>query len=193
MEKEFMMKQPEVRVYAGPNGSGKSTLTQILGTFGHYINADEIQKQLAISNLKAAQTAEKMRNDAIAQSINFSFETVLSTDRNLKLLQKAKQQGYFIKVFYVLTKTPLVNLRRIQSRITKGGHDVPRDKVISRYHKALKLLPELIKVADVIHIYDNSDEYVRIYKKRKSETFIFEESKNWTKDEILKLVSEGEV
>ncbi|MDR0950849.1 MAG: zeta toxin family protein [Candidatus Ancillula sp.] len=187
------MKQPEVRVYAGPNGSGKSTLTQILGTFGHYINADEIQKQLAISNLKAAQTAEKMRNDAIAQSINFSFETVLSTDRNLKLLQKAKQQGYFIKVFYVLTKTPLVNLRRIQSRITKGGHDVPRDKVISRYHKALKLLPELIKVADVIHIYDNSDEYVRIYKKRKSETFIFEESKNWTKDEILKLVSEGEV
>ena len=44
---------------------------------------------------------------------------------------------------------------RVHSRAADGGHDVPVDKIKSRYVKALNLVPELVKVCDVMHIYDN--------------------------------------
>jgi predicted ABC-type ATPase len=182
-----LLKKPEIRIYAGPNGSGKSTFTEYLGTFGKYINADEIMKQLDCSDLEAAQIAEKYREESIASRIDFSFESVLSTDRNLKLLEKAKNQGYFIKAFYVLTKGPDINIGRIKSRVFKGGHQVPEDKIVSRYFKALELVPKLVEVCDVIHIYDNSNYFERIFKKRKDSKFYFENDL-WNKDEINELL-----
>lgn len=55
----------------------------------------------------------------------FCFETVLSTDRNLKLLQQAKGKGCFIRCYYILTADPLINVYRVKSRVAAGGHDVP--------------------------------------------------------------------
>ena len=78
-------------VFAGPNGSGKSTFTELLKPPMDYINADEIKKSLKCSDIEAAQLAEKQREDHIEQMKEFCFETVLSTERNLKLLEKAKR------------------------------------------------------------------------------------------------------
>ena len=85
-------KLPEIIVFAGPNGSGKSTITKMAKVIEPYINADEIKKTTHCTDLEAAQMAEKMRNQAVNDNISFTFETVLSTDRNLKLLKKAKQK-----------------------------------------------------------------------------------------------------
>lgn len=58
-----------------------------------YINADdEIKKNMKCSDLEAAQLAEKQREDCIERMDEFCFETVLSTDRNLKLLERAKKK-----------------------------------------------------------------------------------------------------
>ena len=73
---------------------------------------------------------------------NFAFETVLSTERNLNLLKKAKEQGYFIKCFYILTADPIINVARVKLRVLTGGHDVPEEKIVTRYDRALKLIPE---------------------------------------------------
>jgi predicted ABC-type ATPase len=182
-----MEKKPELRVYAGPNGSGKSTFTEVIGAFGKYINADEIMRQLGCSALEAAQLAEKLREESVDSKIDFSFETVMSTDRNLKLLKRAKENGYFIKAFYVITKSPSINISRVVARTQKGGHDVPKEKVISRYYKALELIPELVELCDVIHIYDNSRSFVRIFKKKKTDRMIFEND-IWTRDEIVSII-----
>jgi predicted ABC-type ATPase len=64
---------------------------------------------------------------------------------------------------------------------------VPEDKIRSRYIKALKLIPELVEVADVMHIYDNSTVPYRIFKKRKTEYFLWEND-NWDVETIKKLV-----
>ena len=85
-------KEPEIVIFAGPNGSGKSTFTQLLKPPMDYINADEIKKYLKCSDLEAAQLAEKQREAHLGQMKEFCFETVLSTERNLNLLKKAKEK-----------------------------------------------------------------------------------------------------
>ena len=96
-------KKPEVVVFAGPNGSGKSTFTELLKPPMDYINADEIKKNLKCTDLEAAQLAEKQREKHVEQMNEFCFETVMSTERNIRLLEKAKQKGYFIRCYYILT------------------------------------------------------------------------------------------
>ncbi len=130
--------------------------------------------------------ADEMRNRLIDKNKSFTFETVLSTDRNLKLLQKAKEKGYFIRCIYVLTCSPIINVNRVKARKASGGHDVPKEKIFSRYEKALKLIPELLETCDICHIYDNSSEPFRIFKKRKSEYFYWEND-FWSKSQITEL------
>ena len=146
------MRLPEVIVFAGPNGSGKSTLTKLAKVVVPYINADDIKRATQCTDLEAAQRAESMREIAIAQKSDFTFETVLSTERNLKLLQKAKAAGYFVRCIYVLTSDVDINVMRVRSRKAFGGHDVPEEKIRSRYYKALALVPALVQVCDVMHL-----------------------------------------
>ena len=54
------------------------------------------------------------------------------------------------------------------------------------YTTALNLIPELIDICDVCHIYDNSNVPERIFKKRKTEFFYWENS-FWKKEDIEKL------
>ena len=180
-------KKPEIIVFAGPNGSGKSTITRFAKVIEPYINADNIKSVNHCSDLEAAKLAEKMREDALAEQKSFTFETVLSTERNLNLLKRAKEKGYFIRCIYVLTCDCNINIARVKSREANGGHGVPEGKIVSRYKKALDLIPEIVKVCDIVHIYDNSEIPFRIFKKRKTEYF-FWQNEYWSESKIKDLV-----
>ena len=186
-------KQPEIVVFAGPNGSGKSTFTELLKPPIDYINADEIKKNIKCTDLEAAEIAEAQREDHITNMREFCFETVLSTERNLKLLKRAKAKGYFIRCYYILTADPMINVYRVRSRVASGGHDVPGEKIISRYDKALKLVSELVKICDICHIYDNSeDKPFRIFKKRKDKVF-YDECDDWMLEDIQILTGRNDL
>ncbi len=116
----------------------------------------------------------------------FTFETVMSTDRNLLLLQKAKKLGYFIRGIYVLTANADINVARVSAREALGGHGVPENKIRERYDKARKLIPQLIEVCDVFHLYDNTEEPFRIFKKRKTIYYRWTND-YWNEEEIEKL------
>ena len=171
---------PEIVVFAGPNGSGKSTFTELLRPINmDYVNADDIQKALNCGIEEAANVAENRREKLLSEFKEFCFETVLSTDRNLKLLKKAKEKGYFIRCYYILTVDPAINIYRVKSRVAQGGHDVPEEKIVSRYEKALNLLKEIVEISDVCHIYDNSTaQPFRFFKKRK-EQYFYDECEDW--------------
>ena len=167
------MSKPRLLVFAGPNGSGKSTVTALVPLYGVYINADDLKKEYALTDIEAAQKAEALRNKLVEKKADFTFETVLSTERNLILLKKAKENGYEIHCIYVLTCNADINVARVRGRVRGGGHDVPERKIRSRYVKALKLLPQIIDVCDKILIYDNSIMPTLVFKKDNEENIYF--------------------
>ncbi|MGN1097569.1 MAG: hypothetical protein ACI4SS_01585 [Clostridia bacterium] len=189
-----MRTKPKIVVFAGPNGSGKSTVTEKSSVCGEYINADQIKAELNISDLEAAVEAEKRRETAMAEGRDFTFETVLSTERNLNLLRRAKEAGYFIRGFYILTCSSDINVMRVKARVEIGGHDVPVNKIRERYDRALKLLPQFVEVCDVCSVYDNSldapNPPFRIYKKYHGD--IIRSNLVWTAENIFRLIY-GEV
>ena len=65
--------------------------------------------------------AEKQMEEHIKQMDEFCFETVLSTERNLLLLKKAKKKGYFIRCYYVLTADPMINVWRVSTGIPESN------------------------------------------------------------------------
>ena len=150
--------RPILMVMAGPNGSGKSTVTSGLDVIGEYVNADEIKRYLGCDDLTAAKNAEATRESLLSDCADFTFETVLSTPRNLDLMRRAKNSGYHVRCIYVITYDSEINVRRVADRVRKGGHSVPKEKVVERYKRAMTLIPELFDIVDELYMYDNSPE-----------------------------------
>lgn len=180
-------KRPKVFVFAGPNGSGKTTVARSLSLLGVYINADDLKREYKLTDIEAAQQAEALRNDLLRKKVDFSFETVLSTDRNLLLLKRAKTLGYEVQCVYVLTHDVNINVARVRKRHLSGGHDVPEDKIRLRYTRALAFLPQLIALCDKILVYDNSGDIPSlIFRKDGGYCELFP-NKHWTKEKLIHL------
>ena len=158
MAQEYMksIDIPHVLLFAGPNGSGKTTVTRAWQISGLYINADDIKVVRRCSDLEAAQEAERLRELCVSERRSFTFETVLSTERNLDLLSRAKNAGFCIESIFVLTVDPELNVFRVRSRELSGGHTVPADIIRSRYIKSLANIKALMTLSDTFRLVDNT-------------------------------------
>ncbi len=152
---------------AGPNGSGKTSVTQkfLHHKWGEgivYINPDEVANEKFgdwnsnDSVLKAANYCEEWRERCLDEKISFVFETVFSSQDKIKFLLRAKQAGFFIRVFFIATNHPSINASRIANRVIEGGHDVPITKIISRFYKSILNCEIIAKFVDRLYVYDNS-------------------------------------
>ncbi|MDE7153770.1 MAG: zeta toxin family protein [Muribaculaceae bacterium] len=159
--------KPELIIIAGPNGSGKTSVTQKFlhhewaeGTV--YINPDQVanekfgdwNSQDAV--LKAANYCAEWRDECLKQRISFVFETVFSATEKIEFLIRAKEAGFFIRLFFISTEHPSINAARIAKRVMEGGHDVPIRKIISRYSKSIVNCETVAPLVDRLYVYDNS-------------------------------------
>jgi len=183
------VRSPQLLVFAGPNGSGKSTVTKKVHPVGLYVNADDIKKSTGCTDLEAAQVAENMRKRLLESRRDFTFETVLSTERNMKLLAQAKTSGYQIQVIFVLTKSSSINVERVQERVKAGGHPVPEDKIVSRYKRSLQNIPVLARLVHRLLIFDNTGEAPLKMCEVVNGSATIVESAHWTKKEIFNLLA----
>ena len=161
------MRKPVLIVIAGPNGSGKTSTTRLVikhewAESCEYINPDEIaQSKFGDWNdpnavRQAVEYCEEWREQLLRDHKDFIFETVLSSDAKIEFLKRAKDEGYFIRMFFICTETPAINAARIAKRVMEGGHDVPINKIISRYEKAIVNAIRVTRFADRVYVYDNS-------------------------------------
>jgi len=159
--------KPRLLIIAGPNGAGKTSVTNkilkhtwIEGC--EYINPDNIARDVfgnwndIEAVIKAAQYATDMREACIASGKSLIFETVLSAEDKISFVERAKEKGYFIRLFFIGTDSPQINAARIATRVMKGGHDVPIPKIISRYYKSIANCAALVHLVDRLYVYDNS-------------------------------------
>lgn len=161
-------KRPVISVIAGPNGSGKTTVTrQLLGhdwsAGAEYINPDEVAIDLfggmdREANIKALNYCRARREDLLESRSSVVFETVFSGEDKLDYLRRAKEAGFFIRLFFVCLESPELNAARVARRVMAGGHTVPIEKIISRYYKSIQNCVTASGIADRIYIYDNSEE-----------------------------------
>lgn len=161
--------KPVLLVVAGPNGAGKTTVTGRLRAERwsegvEYLNPDEIARDRfgdwnsPDAVLKAAQWTKQRRDELLARGAGIAFETVLSTDEKIDFLKRAKDAGYFVRVFFIATSDPRINAARVADRVLAGGHAVPIDKILSRHVRAVGNLRPAIALADRVYMYDNSVE-----------------------------------
>jgi predicted ABC-type ATPase len=157
----------QIFIFAGPNGSGKSTIVKEFIQSGrcaknficpdNFIVLEDKEKDETAAYIAAMQKAEAARYQQIALSESFSFETVLSTASKLDFIRYAKRQGYKIHTVYITTNSPEINIARVRNRVLHGGHDVPREKIMSRYEKTMQLMFDVVSESDTAEFYDNSD------------------------------------
>jgi len=161
--------RPVLIVIAGPNGSGKTTVTkQILQhewTEGAaYINPDEIaQNKFGDWNSEEAVRksifyCEEWRERCIRERRSLIFETVLSRSDKIEYIEKAKRAGFFVRLFFICTASPIINIARVAKRTMEKGHDVPTSKITSRYQKSIANCCIAARIVDRCYVYDNSEE-----------------------------------
>lgn len=110
------------------------------------------------SNDRLAQIlADFLRKQLLKERKKFSFETVFSHEGKLEIMRQAANAGYKVYLYFVCTESPEINKFRVKEvRIKEGGHDVPEDKIESRYYRSLELLFDAAQIAYQAFFFDNS-------------------------------------
>jgi predicted ABC-type ATPase len=161
--------KPRLIVVAGPNGAGKTSITEQLLRHEwmggcEYVNPDYIARDefgdwnAPDAVRKAADRAAEVRELCLGEGRSLVFETVLSMPDKIVFIQRAKQAGFFIRLFFVGTDDPSINAKRVAMRVMEGGHDVPISKIVARYTRSLANCSVAARIADRAYIYDNSVE-----------------------------------
>jgi predicted ABC-type ATPase len=115
---------------------------------------------------KLSQSGVKLFRELIMdQKIPFAYETVFSyweqqSDGShaskLDDILQMQKEGYFVILLFVGLANVELSLLRVQSRKSKGGHDVPTDKLFDRYPRTQAAIQNAAKFADMTLMFDNS-------------------------------------
>lgn len=154
-------------IVAGPNGSGKTTVTVRLreerwSDGVEYLNPDDIARDRfgdwnsPEAVMAAAKWTAQRREQLLEARSGIAFETVLSAPDKIDFILRARNAGYFVRVFFIGTADPRINAARVAGRVMQGGHTVPIEKIVSRYARSLANFSAVVQLADRAYLYDNS-------------------------------------
>ncbi len=157
----------EAYFIAGPNGSGKSTVIVPAAPKDiPYINADNITKSTLASNpglqpgkeqdMAAMAQAMDSVTQAIEQGHSFIYETVMSHPSKVDFMKMATEKGFDTFLHYISTNSYEINVTRVAERVSKGGHNVPGEKVRERRSRSIDLLPKAIKSVNEAYVFDST-------------------------------------
>lgn len=153
-------------IIGGVNGAGKSSLTGALKEerrdLGVIIDVDKIAANAGISALEAGKIALQKIEDCLAKEICFTQETTLSGYRTIKTIKKAREKGYYIRLYYIGLDTAQESVSRIKNRVQKGGHNIPTQDVIRRFESRFDCLINTLPYCDEVVFFDNNNGFTAV-------------------------------
>ena len=185
---------PALWIIAGPNGSGKSTLygSRRDAIYGNTVIADATRpfwiinpdlltsrirsaegKSLREANVEAVTRIEAWLLASIDAHQSIGVETVLSTNKYRKLVRAAQRRGFEIRLVYVILNSPELNVDRVKTRVEKGGHGVPAEKIRERWGRSVRQLSWFLEQADWALLLDNSKE-LRVIGRKERGTIVLD-------------------
>lgn len=158
---------PTITVLAGVNGAGKSS---IAGEFAEsirdfFFNPDTIALKIralhpdisaAQANGHAWQMGRELLEQAMAEKRDYRFETTLGGRSIARLLQSAAREGHQVNMWFCGLESPELHLQRVRSRVVRGGHDIPEEKIRERWNSSRENLIRLLPSLHHLRVYDNS-------------------------------------
>src|SRR6266851_1705981 len=132
-----------------------------------FFNPDQAARRIlaanpGISNAEANSAAwhegKRLLERAIAEQLDFAFETTLGGYTIAALLQRALAAGVEVRIWFVGLSSPELHIARVRSRVARGGHDIPEEKIRERYDQSRINLIELMPKVTELKVYDNSIE-----------------------------------
>jgi len=110
------------------------------------------------ANAAAWHQGRRLLERAIAERLDFAFETTLGGSTFARLLVLAADTGAEVHMLYIGLSSPELHIARVRSRVRAGGHDIPEADIRRRYeHSRMNLVHLLPKLAS-LRVYDNSAE-----------------------------------
>ncbi|MFZ4682933.1 MAG: AAA family ATPase [Terrimicrobiaceae bacterium] len=151
---------PLLVMLAGPNGAGKSTFHASHLSHLHlpFLNADALSLRLQIGPYEAADEIARIRERMVLERQSFITESVFSDPVGDKVdfLASASRQGFDVELIYIGLEDAGLSADRVAARVAAGGHDVPLEKIKSRYARTLANLERAIARLPRVRLYDNS-------------------------------------
>jgi predicted ABC-type ATPase len=159
--KSLLDRRPIVVALAGPNGAGKSTFfdAHLADSGLYFVNADVLALLLGMGPYEAAKKADAFRRELVGARESFIFETVLSdpVGDKLKFLRETEKAGYTVLLVFIGIAGPEISDERVAMRVSRGGHDVPPDKLIERFPRTMNNLRQALVELSNVWVYDHSD------------------------------------
>ena len=156
-------------VLAGVNGAGKSSIggarIRALGTA--YYNPDEAARRIREAHPRLTQReanglawneGRRLLERAIAERLDFAFESTLGASTIPRLLAQAADGGAQLWVWFVGLDSPEQHLARVRSRVKAGGHDISEADIRRRWEMSRQNLVALMPKITRLWVYDNSHE-----------------------------------
>jgi predicted ABC-type ATPase len=161
MSLSLLDQRPIIVALAGPNGAGKTTFyhAHLRNAALRFVNADVLARALAVDPYVAAQTAQHVRQELVKQRESFIFETVFSDPIGDKLnfLKEAAASGYAVVLCFIGISGPETSEERVAMRVSQGGHNVPTQKLVSRFPRILANLKQALRELPCVLVFDNDD------------------------------------
>lgn len=140
---------PKLYIIAGCNGAGKTTssysLLPELLECRQWVNSDEFAKSLspfnpATASVRAGRFMLMKIKYLMEKGETFGIETTLATRTMLKLVDRARGNGYEVTILYFWLNSPQMAIQRVKNRVAAGGHDIEEEVVKRRYYMGLEYL-----------------------------------------------------